>query len=170
MAPIKSALILVASGFQDEEFIYPLYRLQEAGFETLVATPSGDDVFGKFGVPARATMSISESVQLNPDLLYLPGGFESPDRVRLLPESGEVVRQADNRGIPIGAICHGPWILISAGIVAGRQMTGYLSILVDLQNAGAIVPDSPVVRDGNLVTADHYRNNGEFMKELLRVV
>lgn len=160
---MTTALIPVAQGFQDEEYVYPYYRLLEAGLKVEVATPSGGDVVGKYGVPARATMSTAEAVDLNVDLLLIPGGFESPDRLRIDAPTIEIARRAMNGPTLVASICHGPWVLVSADTVQGRRCTAYTSVLVDLRNAGAIVIDEAVVVDDDLVTADHYRNNGAFM-------
>jgi protease I len=67
----------------------------------------------------------------------------------------------------VAAICHGPWILISAGVVKGRKVTGYMSIADDLKNAGALYQEQDLVIDGNLISAPHYKNNGEFMKAVV---
>lgn len=160
--------IVVDSGFQDEEFIYPYYRCLEAGHETFVLTPDGKDRFGKFGVPARAHYPIVENMEA--DGLIIPGGFESPDRLRSNPAALALVRNLHQRGACIGAICHGPWVLISAGIVKGVQVTGYKSIRDDLVNAGAHFVEAFATAHGNIVTADHYRNNGAFMALFLDVM
>ncbi|MEM2302612.1 MAG: DJ-1/PfpI family protein [Candidatus Bathyarchaeia archaeon] len=81
----------------------------------------------------------------------MPGGF-SPDALRLVPEVLELVRKAYERGKIIAAICHGPQVLISAGLVKGRKVTSYVAIKDDLINAGAIFVDEPAVRDGNIIT------------------
>ena len=168
---MKTAWIIVGQGFQDEEFVYPFYRFEELGFDVVCASISGEAVTGKFGVPARPKFSTAGLLEKPlPDLLYLPGGFESPDRVRLDPSSLEIVKRANDASVPIAAICHGPWILISAEVVSGRKMTGYDSIKVDLRNAGADVSTEPVVVDRNFVTGDHYRNNGLFMRAVVDLV
>jgi protease I len=161
------AVIITGPGFQDEEVIYPYYRLQEAECLVDIATKDGVLVHGKYGVPARATMPTSSLNSDQFDLVILPGGFEAPDRVRLDKTVLQFVQEMDNRGKLIGAICHGPWILISAGVVKGRRMTGYQSIADDIRNAGAEYVDAPVVEDCNLITSPHYRDNGIFMRTLL---
>ena len=161
-------VIVTAPGFQDEEFIYPYYRLKEEGYEVEVATKDGQTVIGKYGVPARATMSTTTLDAGRFDLVILPGGFEAPDRVRLLPEVLEFIRQMDAQNKLIAAICHGPWILISAGVVRNRKITAYWSIETDVRNAGADYQHkTPVVVDGNMITAPHYNNNGDFMKAVV---
>jgi protease I len=162
------AVIITAAGFQDEEFIYPYYRLLEAGFALEVATKDGEVVHGKYGVPARATMATTALNADNFDLVLLPGGFEAPDRVRLLPEVLEFLRAMNDRKKVIAAICHGPWVLISAGIARGRKMTAYWSIEADVRNAGADYQHrAPVVIDGNLITSPHYVNNPDFMQAVI---
>lgn len=162
------AVIITAQGFQDEEFIYPYYRMIEAGFHVDVATKDNASVFGKFGVPARPTLGTDKLAAENYDLVLLPGGFEAPDRVRLLPEVLQFVRQMDVQKKLIAAICHGPWILISAGITKGRKMTAYWSIEADIRNSGADYQHKvPVVIDGNMITSPHYNNNGDFMRAVI---
>ncbi len=93
----KRAVIITGPGFQDEEVVYPYYRLLEAGFQTDIATKDGEVVYGKYGVPARATMPTTELDANNFDLVVLPGGFEAPDRVRLLTEVLEFVQKMDEQ-------------------------------------------------------------------------
>ena len=164
----KRAVIITGPGFQDEEVVYPYYRLLEAGFSTDIATKDGSVVYGKYGVPARATMATTELDPDNFDLVVLPGGFEAPDRVRLLTEVLEFVRKMDEQEKLIASICHGPWILISAGVTKGRKMTAFWSIEADVRNSGADYQHKvPVVVDGNLITSPHYNNNGDFMKAVI---
>ena len=164
----KRAVIITGPGFQDEEVVYPYYRLLEAGFQTDIATKDGEVVYGKYGVPARATMPTTELDVNNFDLVVLPGGFEAPDRVRLLTEVLEFVRKMDEQKKLVAAICHGPWILISAGVTKGRKMTAFWSIEADLRNSGADYQHkAPVVIDGNFITSPHYNNNGDFMKAVI---
>lgn len=166
------ALILVAEGFQDEEFIYPYYRMLEEGWEVTVAARN-KNVRGKFGYPPPASMMFEELPHLPPefDVLFIPGGFESPDRMRENTRVTNIVRAMNSAGNTIGAICHGPSVLISAGIVRNRRVTGYNAIKPDLINAGGIVNEMPqaVEVDGNLVTGHHYAANAPFMKALIQV-
>ncbi len=164
---MKRVVIIVAQNFQDEEFVYPYYRVLEEGFHLDVATPGGQNMIGKYGVPARATMSTDSLKASDFDCVILPGGFESPDRLRIRPEVLRFVREMTEAGKLVAAICHGPWILISAGVVKGRKVTGYMSIADDLKNAGAQYLEQDLVIDGNLISAPHYKNNGEFMKAVI---
>lgn len=164
---MKRAVIITAPNFQDEEFTYPYYRLLEEGLKVEVATPDKAPVFGKYGVPAKPTMDTKDLKEDDFDLVVLPGGFEAPDRLRIRKEVLDFVRQMYDKNKIVAAICHGPWICISAGIMKGRKATGYISIADDIRNAGAAYLEQDVVIDGNLVTAPHYRNNGDFMKAVL---
>ena len=162
-----TALILVESGFQDEELIYPYYRMQEAGWKVDVASPDGKERYGKYGVPAKVTHVIACCEVC--DVLLIPGGFECPDRLRMRPDVQVFVHAMHGAGKLIAAICHGPWVLISADICKGYHMTGYESIRPDLVNAGAIVaPNEYVVADRNIITAQHYKHNGAFMLAVMR--
>jgi protease I len=164
---MKRAVIITGPGFQDEEVVYPYYRLLEAGFQVDVATKDKATVRGKYGVPFTGNIDTNDLSEGDYDLVVLPGGYEAPDRVRQIKEVLAFVRAMFDKGKVVAAICHGPWIAISAGIVKGKKATGYQSIADDLKNAGAIYVDAPVVVDGNLITSPHYRNNGDFMKVVL---
>lgn len=162
------AVIITGPGFQDEEVIYPYYRMLEAGYKVEIAAKDGAVVYGKYGVPARTTMATTDLRADDFDLVVLPGGFEAPDRVRLLPEVLDFLRQMDAQKKLIAAICHGPWIMISAGITKGRKMTAFWSIEADMINSGADYQHkAPVVIDGNVISSPHYNNNGDFMKAVI---
>jgi protease I len=166
---MRRVVILTGPGFQDEEFVYPYYRFLET-CEVVVATTTGKDVLGKYGVPARSTTGFKELDPKDFDLVYLPGGFEGPDRVRNEPDAVHFVKQMGSLNRGIAAICHGPWVLVTADLLRGRRATGFQSIKQDLINAGAIYSEEPVVIDGNLVTSPHYRNNPEFMIATLNML
>ena len=164
----RRIVIITGPGFQDEEFVYPYYRLLEEGFAVDVATRDGAVVHGKYGVPARANLATTALSANDYDAVLLPGGFEAPDRVRLLPEVLEFVRRMDEQKKLVAAICHGPWIMISAGVTRNRKMTGYWSIEADLRNSGADYQHKvPVVVDGNFITSPHYNDNGPFMRAVV---
>lgn len=164
---MKRAVIITAQNFQDEEFVYPYYRLLEEGYHVDVATPGKENVTGKYGVPSRPTKDTMELRESDYDLVILPGGFEAPDRLRIRKEVLNFVRGMFEKNKVVAAICHGPWICISAGIMKGRKATGYIAIADDIKNAGATYLEENVVTDGNLITAPHYRNNGDFMKAII---
>lgn len=167
---MKKTVIITGPGFQDEEFVYPYYRLLEEGYKVDVATPDKSIVYGKYGVPARATVDTKDLRESDYDLVLLPGGFEAPDRLRIRKEVLSFVKDMFEKGKIVAAICHGPWICISAGIVKGKKLTAYISIADDVRNAGGIYMEDSVVVDGNLVTAAHYRDNGNFMKAVINTL
>ena len=167
---MKRAVIITGPNFQDEEFTYPYYRLLEEGYSVDVATPDKVIVYGKYGVPAKPTIDTKDLKASNYDLVILPGGFEAPDRLRLRKEVLGFVKEMHDNGKLVAAICHGPWICISAGIIKGKRATGYISIADDIRNAGATYLEENVVIDGNLITAPHYRNNGDFMKAVINTM
>lgn len=167
MPMLKRAVIITGPRFQDEEFLYPYYRLLEEDFRLDVATKDKATVYGKYGMPAVPTRDVKDLRVEDYDLVVLPGGQEAPDRVRQIPEVLSFVKAMFDQGKIVAAICHGPWITISAGIMKGKKATCYVGMADDLKNAGALYRDAPVVVDGNLVTAPHYRNNGDFMKAVL---
>jgi len=161
------AVILAEKDVQDEEYIYPYYRLQEEGFELDVAvTNCTEKVVGKYGIPIKANISFNLLWAENYDLVVIPGGW-APEKMRMNSYVLNFVKKCDEMGKVIAAICHGPQVLISAGIVKGRKVTGYVGIKDDITNAGATYVDAGVVVDGNLVTSPHYKNNPEFMRETL---
>lgn len=165
---MRKAVIITGPNFQDEEFIYPFYRLQEAGFKVDVAVKGKEMVKGKYGIPAKPTIDVKDLKESNYDLVVLPGGHEAPDRVRQIKEVLDFVRAMNAKNKIISSICHGPWIMISAGIVKGRKITGYIAIKDDIVNAGAEYIDAPVVVDTNIVTSPHYKYNGDWMRETLK--
>lgn len=167
---MKRAVIITAQNFQDEEVTYPYYRLLEEGIAVEVATPDKKEVFGKYGVPARPTMDTKDLKAADFDLVVLPGGFEAPDRLRLRKEVLKFIKDMYENGKIVAAICHGPWLCVSAGILKGKKATAYMSIADDIRNAGAEYIEKNVVVDDNLVTSPHYRNNGDFMKATLKLL
>jgi protease I len=166
---MKKAVILTGPGFEDSEFVYPYYRLQEAGFQVDVATSTGQAVRGKHGILAEPTVKGSDLKADRWDLLVIPGGHEGPDRVRQVPAMLDLTRAMHEQNKPIASICHGPWVMISAGIMKDRRATCYKGCKDDLINAGAQYIDAPVVVDGNLITSPHFRDNAAWMRETLKV-
>lgn len=163
-------VIITATNFQDEEYTYPYYRLLEEGYAVDVATPDKVIVYGKYGVPAKPNKDTKDLKASDYDLVILPGGFEAPDRLRIRKEVLKFVKEMYESNKVVAAICHGPWVCISAEIVKGKRLTGYMSIATDIKNAGGIYLEEDVVVDGNLVTSPHYKNNGDFMKATIKVL
>ena len=104
------------------------------------------------------------------DALIIPGGVRCLDRLRRYGEVLELVKTMNREGKVIAAICHGPWVLISAGILRGRKATSYFSIRDDMINAGVEYLDRPMVVDGNLITSRRPSDLPEFCKALIRLL
>jgi len=165
----EKILFLVDSDVEDLELFYPLYRLKEAGFQPLVASSRRSAITGKHGYTIQADLTYGEVDTSDFKGLVLPGG-RSPERVRLNEDAIKIVKDFVKRDAPIGAICHGPQILISANAVKGRRMTSWPGVKDDLIAAGAIYEDSEVVTDGNLVTSRMPSDLPSFMSGLLRIL
>ncbi len=144
--------ILLEEIFDEREFIYPYYRVQESGLEPVVIGPESRAYKAKSGWMARADTAAHEVDARTLAGLIIPGGY-APDRLRRSDDVLELVRAIDEAGKPLAAICHAGWVLISAGVVKGRRLTGYHSIKDDLVNAGADYVDQAVVKSGNLITS-----------------
>ncbi len=163
------ALIIAEDGFEDLELLYPLYRLREEGVEVDVASSARRPLTGKRGYVVSATRTYGECRADAYACLVIPGG-RSPERARLVPEVLELARAFVRAGKPVAAICHGPQVLLSAGLVKGRRMTCYAGIRDDLMAAGAEYRDEPCVTDGRLVTARVPDDLPAFMGALIRQV
>lgn len=164
------ALILVDVGVQDEEFFYAYYRLQEAGYTVNVVVPDVCQVVhGKYGIPISGTHSFkSLGSFVNTRVVIIPGGWQCPERLRMNPLILDYIRSVWD-SVVIGAICHGPWVIASAGVIKNRTLTCYAGIADDVKNAGAKYVEAAVVVDGLLVTAPHYRNNPDFLRAILNL-
>ncbi len=163
-----NALIIATDKFEDNELFYPYYRLLEAEVEVDVATPTGESIAGKHGIEIDADLKIADAEESNYDLLVIPGG-RSPEHLRLEAEEAiDLVKDFDEAGKPISAVCHGAQLLMSADILEGREATCYWSLVDDLEHAGATFKDDPVVVDDNLVTSRHPDDLPDFMRETLK--
>jgi protease I len=162
----KQIAILIADGVEDLEFYVPLMRLQEEGAEVFAAAVDLKPVRGKNGLEISPTHRVDSVRGQDLFALVVPGGW-APDKLRRYPAVTGLVREMDDAGKPIGIICHGGLVAISAGIVAGRRATGSLGIKDDLVNAGATWVDEPAFREGNLVWGRVVADIPDFCRELL---
>lgn len=167
---MKKALILTGKLVQDHEFIYPYYRLQEAGFQVEVAVRNKETVLGQLGAAKIIPTHDITGLQVEDyDLLVIPGGAKCQEYLRQDQEALKFIHDFNAAGKVIAAICHGSQMLISARVVKGRRVSGYYSIKDDIINAGATYVDEPAVVDGNLVTTAHYKDLGPWMKATLQL-
>jgi deglycase len=150
---MKRIVALVDDLYEDLELWYPRIRLEEEGWKVVVAGPHKDrEHHGKHGYPCRADAAIDDIDTSEFDALLVPGGF-APDKLRRLERVKAIVRQFNEDGKLIAFICHAGWILISAGILRGRRATSTVGIRDDMENAGAIWVNEPLVVDGNLLSS-----------------
>lgn len=169
----KRIAILATEGFEQSELEKPRRALDEAGATTEVVSPSHGSIRGwdhdKFGDKVEVDVDMAEADPADYDGLLLPGGVMNPDKLRQVPEAVRFVRAFFDSGKPVAAICHGPQMLIEAGVVRGRRMTSYPSVKTDLINAGAEWVDEVVVTDQGLVTSrkpdDIPRFNAKMIEE-----
>ncbi len=148
----KKIAILAGPDYEDMELQYPRYRLMEEGAEVVVAGLGDETYKGKKGYPVTVDAQIAD---LNPndyDAVVIPGGY-APDHMRRSEDLLTFVREIHDQGKTVAAICHAPWVAVSAGILKGRRVTCGPAIKADVINAGADYVDEPVVVDGNLVTS-----------------
>jgi protease I len=164
--------ILVEADFEDSEFQETMRAMNGVGARVMVVgSGSRKSYRGKRGkVRARVDITADRANARDFDAVIVPGGY-APDKMRLHQSMIDLVRKAYSSGKIVAAICHGPQLLISAGVVRGHSVTSWPSIAVDLVNAGANWVDEPVVQDGNLITsrkpADLPRFNKAIIKALL---
>ncbi len=159
--------VLAEDAFEDLELWYPVLRLQEEGFKvTVVGSGSARQYKGKYGLKVDVDAGIDEVTAEDFDGVVVPGGW-APDRLRRYPQVLKLVKDLDAAGKPVAAICHAGWVLASARIVRGRRMTCTVAIKDDMENAGAIYLDEPVVRDGNLITSRRPSDLPFFCRELI---
>jgi protease I len=148
---------LAADGFEKVELVVPMKALQAAGARVDVISLRHGNIRGvNLHEPASRVHVDKTIAEANPDDydgLLLPGGFINPDLLRQSAEARAFVRAFDVAGKPIATLCHGPWVLASAGLLSGRTLTSWPGVRDDLVNAGATWLDQPFVRDGNLATS-----------------
>ena len=149
---MKKVLVFLEELVEDIEFIYPYLRFKEEGFEVISAAPKVKEYKGKKGMSFVPDKSIKEVYHEEFDCVFIPGGY-APDRLRRYPEVLHIVKKHYDKGKLVAAVCHGPWVLISAKVVKGKRVTGFFAIKDDLINAGANYTGNPVEEDGNLITA-----------------
>lgn len=163
--------ILVADGFEQKELTEPRKALDDAGAKTIVVSPVEGKVEGwnhydkadKFDVD----MPLNEASADKFDALLLPGGVANPDQLRTEKKAVQLIKDMFNAGKPIASICHGPWTLIEADVVKGRQITSWPSLKTDLTNAGAKWVDQEVVTDNGLVTSRKPEDIPAFNKKMI---
>ena len=158
----KKIAILATHGFEQSELESPLADLRKAGAEVHVVSPEEGEIRGwdekDWGRTVPVDRTLGQVSEGDYDALVLPGGVINPDLLRRVPEAVALVRAFWDARKPIGAVCHGPWLLAEADVLKGRKVTSFNSIKTDVMNAGGLWEDSEVVTDEGLVTS---RNPGD---------
>lgn len=165
---MSKVAILVEDAYQVLEVWYPYFRLREGDIDTiLVGTGAKKEYKSKEGYPAMEELSIKKTKTADFAGVVIPGGF-APDILRRYPEVNNFVKEMHEQGKVVAAICHGGWVLVSAGILKDKQVTGFIAIKDDLVNAGAMYIDQEVVVDGNLITSRNPYDLPAFCREILK--
>ena len=167
----KKALIITWNGYQDQEVVYPYYRLLEEGFDLdLLAEDKNQWFYGILGTKLYANFQASELTKEHVkeyDFVLLPGGVKALEKLRQQKNVLEFISAYVNANKVIASTCHGAQLLISAKVTKGRKISGYYSIEDDIVNSGATYSKDPVVIDGNVVTSPHYDHMGVWMRTAL---
>ena len=163
--------IVVTDDFEQSELTAPRRKLRRSGAQALIIAPKTGQVQGMNHDEKADLFDVDLLLKdTNPedfDALMLPGGVINADQLRIVLKAQEFARKIDQAGKPIAVICHGPWLLVSAGLVCGRRMTSYHTIQDDLRNAGAQWEDLEVVRDRNWVSSRQPADIPAFNREMV---
>ena len=172
--PDSRVLIVATDGFEEWELFGPRQILQERGAEVVLASPKRDPIHATVhddpGKTIKPDLTVDEALADDFDALILPGGVRNPDHLRTNVRVIQLIKDFAAQGKPIGAICHGPWLLVEADLLRGRTATSWPSIRTDLRNAGANVVDEPAVTDGNVVTSRNPEDVQEFTDAIIDLI
>jgi len=166
--------ILATDFFEEAELLEPQKNLREAGAKTTVVSPKTGEIqavrhFDKTQ-KVKVDMTLDHARPEDFDAVLLPGGAMNADALRMEKKAQDFVRAMDRAGKPIAVICHGPWLLISAGLVRGRHLTSYFTIQDDLKNAGAKWTDGSVIRDRNWVSSRQPSDIPQYNKNVIELL
>jgi len=163
--------VLAADGFEKVELTVPMHALRAAGAKVDVVSLKRGRIRGlNLNLPAtrvRVDRTVEQAAAGDYDGLLVPGGFINPDLLRQSASARELVREFVESGKPVVTLCHGPWVLASAGVLQGRTLTSWAGIRDDVVNAGATWLDQEVVRDGNLTTSRGPQDMAGFIPAML---
>lgn len=170
----KKIAILATDGFEQVELTEPRKALDEAGAQTVVIAPKEGEIKGwntkEWGESVSVDQTLEQASPEEFDALVLPGGVMNPDHLRMNSDAVDFVRDFAETGKPIAAICHGPWMLVEAGLVQGKTMTSWPSLHTDLANAGANWVDQEVVSDGQFITSRKPDDIPAFSRRLIDAI
>lgn len=164
----KKIAILVEEDFEDAELMEPMRVMEDAGAEVVLIGNIANKVYhGKRGKEAVTSDTTADKViPTDFDAIIIPGGY-APDKMRLHSTMIDLVKRAYEAGKIVAAVCHGPQMLISAGIAKGHRLTSWPSVAIDLENAGATWVDEAVVKDGNIITSRKPADLAQFSQAII---
>ena len=170
----RKIAILATDGFEQVELTDPKKNVENAGAATEVLSVKEGSIkgwkFGDWGESVRVDKLVSKANIDDYDALILPGGQINPDKLRMDKSAVDFVRRFVASGKPVAAICHGPWMLVEAGVVKGKSVTSWPSVHTDLINAGAKWVDKEVVEDSNLITSRKPDDIPAFSRKVIEIV
>jgi len=165
--------VLATDGFEEVELTEPVQALRDAGAHVEVVAPHAGKIQGFHHADKSQTVAVDHTLaEVKPDqydAVVLPGGALNADALRVVSDAQIFVQRMQDAGKPIAVICHGPWLLISAGLVRGRKLTSYHTIQDDVRNAGGHWIDQEVVRDDNWVSSRQPSDLPAFNKAMLEL-
>ena len=150
---MKKIAVLIENNFEESELLYPYHRFREDFEVDLVGTEKDTEYVGKSGgLKVKSDLASKDVKASDYDAVYIPGGY-SPDAIRKCEATVKFVKDMHEAGKLVGAVCHGPWVLVEADILKGVKATSVPTIKTDLKNAGANWVDEETVVDQNIITA-----------------
>ena len=165
--------VVATDGVEHVELVELRKALDEAGAQTQLISIHGGQIQSVNHDKPAAQLPVDHTIdQVTPDqfdALLLPGGVMSPDQLRMDPRAVQFVKSIFTAGKPVAAICHGPWLLVEAGVVAGKTLTSWPSLQTDIRNAGGNWVDQQVAQDGNLVTSRNPDDIPAFNQKVLEL-
>jgi len=164
---LRKVAVLIEDLYQVLEVWYPYLRLREEGIQTVLVGTGKKTYKSKDGYLAEEELSIQKAKADDFDAVVIPGGY-APDILRRYAEVNNFVRQMYKKKKLVAAICHAGWVLVSAGILKGKKVTGFYAIKDDLINAGAKFIDKEVVVDGNLITSRNPYDLPAFCTQIIK--
>lgn len=160
-------VILSADDFEDTELLVPYYRFREEGMDVDIASAKKGKIRGKHGYEIEVDKTLKDVLPSDYDLLLLPGG-NAPETLRKEKAALDIAKEFFKENKIVAAICHGPQILVSAGLLGGRHVTCYRSVVPEMKGAGALYDNKEVIVDGNLVTSRQPSDLPAFLRETMK--
>jgi len=163
-------VVLTANLYQEIEFWYPVMRFKELGARVTIASMKTGETYGsKLGYPVQADVSVDDIDPAQFDVLVIPGGL-APEALRTSAGTLDLVRKAFEEDKVVAAICHAPWVLVSAGVIQGRRVTSVGPVRDDVINGGGNWVDQSIVVDGHLITGQLPNDVPAFCKEIIAMI